>query len=89
MTDASNWFVYILSCADGTLYTGITTDLQRRVEQHNRGEGARYTASRGPVQLVYQEQAPDRSAASSRERAIKQLAREQKLELIRDPRVSR
>jgi putative endonuclease len=86
MTDAANWFVYILRCADGTLYTGITTDIERRIEQHNRGEGARYTASRRPVGLVYREPAPDRSSASSRESAIKKLGRQGKLELIRSAR---
>jgi len=80
----STWHVYVLRCADGTLYTGITTDLARRVEEHNSGEGARYTASRGPVALVYDEAAPDRSAASRREAAIKKLSRAEKLALIDD-----
>jgi len=80
----SAWYVYILRCADGTLYTGITTDVERRVEQHNRGQGARYTASRRPVEPVYVEAAVDRGAAASREAAIKKLDRAGKLALIRD-----
>jgi putative endonuclease len=79
---ASPWHVYILRCADGTLYTGITTDPCRRVEQHNAGVGARYTAARGPVTLAYCETAPDRSSAARRESAIKKLGRAEKLDLI-------
>ena len=79
----TTWHVYILRCADGTLYTGITTDLERRVEEHNAGTGARYTAPRRPVELVYSERASDRSAAGRREAAIKKLSRADKLELIR------
>lgn len=77
----STWFVYVLECADGTYYTGITTDVERRVAEHNcgrAGKGARYTAARLPVSLVYQESAPDRSAASQREYVLKQLSRAQK-----------
>lgn len=77
------WFVYVLRCADGTLYTGITTELERRVRQHNAGVGARYTSSRGPVELVYSEPASDRSAAGRREAEIKKLSRADKLLLIR------
>jgi putative endonuclease len=82
---SAEWLVYIVRCADGTLYTGITTDLERRVGQHNRGEGARYTAARRPVMLVYHEPAASRSSASRRESEIKQLSRESKLELIGEP----
>ena len=89
MTDSPGWFVYIVRCADGTLYTGITTDLERRIEQHNRGEGARYTASRRPVELAYREGAADRASASSRESAIKRLGRAQKLVLIKTSGISR
>ena len=78
----SNWFVYILRCADDTLYTGITTDINRRTSEHNSGTGARYTSSRGPVQVVYAEEAADRSEASKRERAVKKLSRAEKLRLI-------
>lgn len=78
-----SYFVYILKCNDETLYTGITTDLQRRVEEHNNSvKGAKYTKVRRPVQLVYQEELLDRSSASKREYEIKKFNREQKLELI-------
>ena len=74
-------FCYILECADGTYYTGWTTDPQRRVSQHNRGKGARYTRSRTPVKLIYVESQPDRGAAMKREKAIKAISRRQKLKL--------
>lgn len=76
------WFVYIVRCADDTLYTGIAVDVERRIEQHNTGTGAKYTRSRRPVRVVYVEEAPDRSAASRREWEIKQLTRTQKERLI-------
>jgi len=72
------WHVYLLRCADGTLYCGITTDLERRVAEHNRGDGARYTRGRRPVELVYAETAADRSEAARREYEIKQMGRTQK-----------
>lgn len=75
-------FVYMLRCADGSLYTGSTTDLDRRLAAHQSGRGAKYTRSRLPVELVYWEEAPDWSAALRREAAIKHLSRAQKLELI-------
>ncbi|MDR0884490.1 MAG: GIY-YIG nuclease family protein [Oscillospiraceae bacterium] len=74
--------VYILRCRDGTLYTGWTNDLDRRLAAHNAGTGAKYTRSRAPVTLVYAEHMPDRSAALSRERQIKGLTRNEKLALI-------
>jgi putative endonuclease len=80
----SCWWVYLLRCADGTLYTGITTDPTRRLRQHN-GElvgGARYTRPRRPVLLVYQEPCSDRSEASKREAAIRKLSRQRKRALI-------
>lgn len=77
-----SWRVYILECADGTLYTGITNDLDTRIAAHNAGKGARYTRSRLPVQVVYTEAATDRSTASSREAQIKSLSRSEKLALI-------
>ena len=77
------WAVYIVKCADGTLYTGITKDLMRRVEEHNDGLGAKYTSSRRPVSLIYSETQPDRSNAARREYAIKCLTRREKLELAR------
>jgi len=80
---ATAWCVYMLRCADGSLYTGITTDLARRVAEHNGagGAGARYTRSRRPVQLVYAEAAANRAEATRREAAIKQLDRAGKLAL--------
>ena len=77
-----NWFVYILSCRDGSLYTGITTDCVRRLAQHNAGNGAKYTRAKLPVQLVYQERAENRSQATKREMAIKKLTRQQKQRLV-------
>jgi predicted GIY-YIG superfamily endonuclease len=77
-----SWTVYILRCADGTLYTGVTNDLDRRLAEHNAGTGARYTAARLPVAVCYHEPAPDRSAAQRREAAIKRLTRAAKLSLI-------
>ncbi len=78
------WFVYILRCADASLYTGVSTDVRRRVEEHNSGKppGARYTSGRRPVVLVYVEAAANRSAAQRREREIKALNRDGKLALI-------
>ncbi len=79
----SAWFVYILKCADGTLYTGITTDLERRVSEHNDGKlGARYTRARRPVQLVYTASFLNRSEASVAEAQIKKLSRRKKQALI-------
>jgi putative endonuclease len=76
------WFVYIVRCKDGSLYTGISTDVARRVDAHNRGQGARYTRSRLPVTLVHQERRRDQSAALRREAAIKRLERREKLRLL-------
>jgi len=81
-TPETAWSVYILRCADGSLYTGVTTDLERRLRQHNTGQGARYTRGRGPVQLVFAESQPGQGAALQREHAIKQLSREEKESLI-------
>ena len=78
-----SWYVYVLRCADNTLYTGITTDVTRRVEEHNRGVGAKYTRCRTPVALLLVEEAGDRSSAARREHVIKRLTRRGKLELIR------
>jgi putative endonuclease len=72
----------MVRCADGTLYTGWTTDVARRVSQHNTGRGARYTRIHRPVVLVYREEVPDRSAAMRRERAIKKLDRAHKERLV-------
>ncbi|MCC6261635.1 MAG: GIY-YIG nuclease family protein [Anaerolineales bacterium] len=75
-------FCYIVECADGTYYTGWTTDPERRVRQHNQGVGARYTKTRRPVKLVYLEPQPDKITALKRERAIKALSRKQKIKLF-------
>ena len=72
------WTVYLLRCGDGTLYTGITDDLPRRLAAHRSGKGARYTRGLWPLEVVYWEAQPDRSAASKREWAIKQLSRAEK-----------
>jgi predicted GIY-YIG superfamily endonuclease len=78
----NSWYVYILRCADGSLYTGITTDLDRRCKQHNAGTASRYTRSRLPVELVYQEARDSQSKALKRELEIKALTRQQKESLI-------
>jgi len=77
-----SYYTYILRCADNTLYTGWTTDLDARIEAHNTGTGAKYTRGRGPCELVYQESLPDKRTALQREHAIKKLSREKKLALI-------
>jgi len=83
MSKSSNWFVYILCCQDNSLYTGITTDLERRIIEHNESnKGARYTRARRPVKLVYSEPATNRSTASKREAALKSLSPQQKWALI-------
>ena len=75
-------YTYIVRCADGTLYTGWTNDLEKRMKAHNEGTGAKYTRSRRPVELVYSEEHESREEAMSREYHIKRLTRQQKLELI-------
>lgn len=80
-----SYFVYVLKCSDDTLYTGITTDVKRRVDEHNGSDkGAKYTKTRRPVTLVYQEKSEDRSSASKREREIKKMPRLKKIELIKN-----
>ena len=79
-----SWYVYVLQCIDNTLYTGITTDVERRVKEHNTSiKGAKYTKTRRPVKLVYTESSIDRSTASKREYTIKKLSRKKKIELIK------
>ena len=77
-----SWFVYMLRCGDGTLYTGVTDDVPRRLAAHRSGKGAKYTRGRGPLKLVYQEQVPDKSAALRREYQIKQLTKQKKEALL-------
>ena len=79
----SGW-VYIVRCADGTLYTGATTDIQARIKVHNAGKGAKYTRGRLPVTLVYSEELPDYHAAQSREWHIKQMTKKEKEKLIQN-----
>lgn len=76
------YWVYILRCRDGTLYTGSTSDVDRRAAAHNSGRGAKYTRGRGPVEVVYREECAGKSAALRREYAIKSLTRAEKLALI-------
>ena len=77
-------YCYILECADGTYYTGWTTDPGRRVKQHNKGAGAKYTSTRRPVKLVYLEELSSRTEAMKRELAIKKMRRAQKMKLIEE-----
>ena len=77
-----SWFVYMLRCGDQTLYTGITDDVPKRLAAHRAGKGAKYTRGRGPLEVVYQEELPDKSAALKREYAIKRLRREEKEQLL-------
>jgi len=78
----SDHYVYVLECADGTFYTGYTTDVERRVAEHDAGEGAKYTRGRTPVELVYRERFDSQSAAMSRGYELKQLSRREKERLI-------
>lgn len=80
-----SWYVYMVRCRDGSLYTGITNDLQRRLDAHNAGIGAKYTKSRRPVCLVYQEEVPDKATALRRECAVKRLTKAQKEQLVCRP----
>lgn len=82
MAEKMNWVVYILECSDGSLYTGITTDLAHRITEHEQGNGARYTRGRGPFSIKYMEYCNNRVEASRREVSIKALSRAKKFELI-------
>ncbi len=82
----NGWFVYLLRCADDSLYTGITTDVRRRCDQHNAGTASRYTRSRLPIRLVYEEVLTNRSLALKREAAMKTLSRMEKESLIQSAR---
>ena len=73
-----SWYVYMLRCGDGSLYTGVTDNVERRLAAHRGGKGARYTRGRGPLELVYTEEVPDKSSALKREIAIKRLTRGEK-----------
>ncbi len=76
------WYVYMLRCGDGTLYTGMTDNVERRLETHRAGKGAKYTRGRGPLEVVYREELPDKSSALKREAWIKKMRKEQKEKLI-------
>ena len=76
------WYVYVVRCRDGTLYTGISRDVAARLSKHNHGKGARYTRGRGPVLLVHSERRHSQAAALRREAAIKALSRQEKLALL-------
>lgn len=83
MSSDSQWYVYMVQCSDDSLYTGVTTDLDRRLEEHNHGpNAARYTRPRRPVKLVYAETADCRSSACKREHALKQLTVDKKRKLL-------
>lgn len=76
------WYLYILRCKDGSLYTGITTDVGKRLEAHRAGKGAKYTRGRGPLELVYREECGTHSEALKRELQVKALSREEKIQLV-------
>ena len=78
------WYLYILRCGDGTLYTGISNDVDKRLAAHRAGKGAKYTRGRGPLELVYREELPDHSAALKREYEVKALPRAEKEKLTKD-----
>lgn len=86
-----SWFVYILRCADGSLYTGVTTDLDRRVKEHNgigvKGKGAKYTKARRPVRLVYSEPTQNRSTAQIRESALRNNSKIEKERLVKSKKL--
>jgi len=83
MSSDDGHYVYVLECADGSFYTGYTTDVDRRVAEHDAGEGAKYTRGRTPVELIYRESFGSRSAAMAREHEIKTLSRARKERLVR------
>ena len=86
--EQTSWAVYIVRCSDGSLYTGISNNVPRRISAHNTGKGAKYTAQRRPVTLMYSEPSKNRSTATKREREIKRFSRAQKLALITDSQLS-
>lgn len=78
----TSWYVYIVKCSDSSLYTGITSDVERRINEHNKGIGGKYTRIRRPVELAYTEICADRSTALKRERLLKTMPRKRKMALI-------
>jgi putative endonuclease len=85
LVEESKWFTYMVECSDNTFYTGISTDVFKRIIKHNSGKGAKYTKARTPVKLVYVQKFDDKSSASKEEWRIKQLTREEKLQMINEP----
>jgi putative endonuclease len=81
----TRWYVYIVKCVDGTLYTGVTTDVERRIHDHQQGMGAKYTRGRTPLSVIHRELHKNRSEAQIREAEIKNLSHNKKLELTRHP----
>ena len=79
----SSWFVYMVKCKDGSIYTGISNDVEDRIKEHNSGQGGKYTASKRPVRLIFQEEQTDKSSALKRERQIKNWSRVKKEALSR------
>ena len=85
MISAKHWFLYVVRCCDGTLYTGVTTDLNRRVNEHNTSKrGAKYTKTRRPVNLIWSNKYNNRSEAQSAEYSFKKLSRKEKLDIIKN-----
>lgn len=82
------WYLYILRCGDGSLYTGITTDVEKRLEVHRSGKGAKYTRGRGPLELVYREECGTHSDALKREIQIKRLTRQEKEALVAQRKIA-
>ena len=80
--DLDKWVVYILRCGDGRLYTGITNDLWKRISAHQSGKGAKFTRGRGPFEVVYVDELPNKSHAAKNEAAIKKLSRRAKLQMV-------
>lgn len=89
MGGVSMYFVYLLECADKTVYTGITTDVERRLREHVDGKGGHYTSARGAKKVLYAEECRDRSSALKREAAIKKMTRRQKLAMVQAGRAER
>lgn len=89
--DSPSWHVYLVRCADGSLYTGIATDVERRVQEHNSDDtvGAKYTRARRPITLVYHEAVDTRSAALKREHAIRKMSKAEKEKMVRQTKIGR
>ena len=85
----SQWYLYILRCKDNTLYTGITTDVEKRLEAHRVGKGAKYTRGRAPLELIYRENCENHSEALKREAQIKRLSRQEKELLVKNQEISK